>query len=719
MIKRLFASFLLLLTVCYCEAQDTLVISDNLNARYIGQSCYQYQDSNRHLSIFDLVQSSSLFQKSKNDAINFGVNDFNNWIRFTLKNNSQQEQLVLNLSYPTLDSVELYILKDNTIDSCFYSDNLSLKNRKYQHPFFVFDIPIRQGERATCFIKLKSNKQIIAPIKIENAASISSSLSASDTISGLYLGVMIAMILYNLFVYFSAKDRHYIYYCNYIFWVLITQAALMGFLHIFPFLDDNWFSDKVLTFAAAMSGIATIIFVKSFLQTKINAPKYVFLLNLIIVGDLLAILLLLAGSSLLAYQFVNLTAGLGSLIVLFVAIRIFQKKHKSARYFLFGWTFFLGSVIIFVLKDIGLLPYNIFTIRSVQIGSVIEAMLLSFALADKLNILKKEKEISQAAALEAAKENERIIKEQNKVLEQKVEERTHELSETNTNLHKTLDDLKQAQSQLVEAEKMASLGQLTAGIAHEINNPINFVTSNVAPLKRDVGMVFDTIDFIEKTGFEDISAQDKKAKIAEYKEELDYDYLKVEINHLLNGIYEGSSRTAEIVKGLRIFSRVDENDLKRADINEGIDSTLIIVNNLLNSNIEIKKEYADPLPMIECYPGKLNQVFLNIITNAIHAIRQKYGDKTSGVITIRTKSFDDYITVEFLDNGIGMDEMTQHKIYEPFFTTKEVGEGTGLGMSIVYNTIKKHNGTIKLVSKVGEGTSFIIRLPIIFQLPQA
>jgi signal transduction histidine kinase len=121
----------------------------------------------------------------------------------------------------------------------------------------------------------------------------------------------------------------------------------------------------------------------------------------------------------------------------------------------------------------------------------------------------------------------------------------------------------------VEAEKMASLGQLTAGIAHEINNPINFVTSNVGPLKRDMGMVFDTIEFIESLSFEDMNAEEKRKKIEEFKEELDYDYLKVEINHLLNGIHEGSTRTAEIVKGLRIFSRVDENDLKRADINEG------------------------------------------------------------------------------------------------------------------------------------------------------
>ncbi|MGC4058380.1 MAG: ATP-binding protein [Chitinophagaceae bacterium] len=213
-----------------------------------------------------------------------------------------------------------------------------------------------------------------------------------------------------------------------------------------------------------------------------------------------------------------------------------------------------------------------------------------------------------------------------------------------------------------------------------------------------------------------VSAEEKKRRIDEFKEDMDYDYLKIEISHLLNGIHEGSSRTAEIVKGLRIFSRVDENDLKRADINEGIDSSLVIVNNQLNGRIEVTKDFAKDLPMIECYPGKLNQVFLNIITNAIHAVKQQHGEKNTGLITIKTRAFPDHITVEFMDNGSGMTEETQRKIYEPFFTTKEVGEGTGLGMSIVYNTIKKHNGTITLVSQLGQGTSFLIKLPIIHEI---
>ena len=173
--------------------------------------------------------------------------------------------------------------------------------------------------------------------------------------------------------------------------------------------------------------------------------------------------------------------------------------------------------------------------------------------------------------------------------------------------------------------------------------------------------------------------------------------------------------TAEIVKGLRIFSRLDEDDLKKADINEGLDSTIIIVNNLFNNKITLIKEYGN-IPLIECYPGKLNQVFLNIISNAIYAINKQHGDKPDGILKISTRHDENTVFVKIEDNGTGMDETTKKKIFEPFFTTKDVGEGTGLGMSITYNTIKKHNGNIVINSELGVGTEFILELPIIHEI---
>jgi signal transduction histidine kinase len=174
---------------------------------------------------------------------------------------------------------------------------------------------------------------------------------------------------------------------------------------------------------------------------------------------------------------------------------------------------------------------------------------------------------------------------------------------------------------------------------------------------------------------------------------------------------EGASRTIEIVKGLKSFSRLDESDLKFANINEGIESTLIILSSTFRGKINIKKELGT-IPEIECFAGKLNQVFLNIINNAAQAVLAMHRNTDDGKIVIKTESNDDLVRIHVIDNGIGMTEEVKSKIFDPFFTTKKVGEGTGLGLSIVHNIIELHNGKIEVKSELGVGTEFIITLPL-------
>jgi signal transduction histidine kinase len=461
--------------------------------------------------------------------------------------------------------------------------------------------------------------------------------------------------------------------------------------------------------------ISGLEFTRKFLQTSKFIPKLDKISYILYAVYAVVILLTIKGNFYISYQLLQSFAGIVSLYMLVIAVTIARTGYRPAKFFLIAWMPLIVGIIIWILKDYNVFSYNIFTNYSITFGSALEVILLSFALADKINIFKAEKERSQEETLRALQENERIIREQNVMLELKVNERTLELSESNHELGRTLEDLKQAQSQLVESEKMASLGQLTAGIAHEINNPINFVTANIKPLKRDIDMMFDAFTFIENISLSDAPPADKQTQITEYKEELDFDYLIIEINDLLKGIKEGASRTAEIVKGLKIFSRLDEDDLKVANINEGLDSTLVIANNLLNNNIRVVREYGD-IPHIECYAGKLNQVFLNIISNGVYAVHKHFGTGTGGEIIITTTHDEEFVYISIKDNGIGMDDKTQKKIFEPFFTTKDVGEGTGLGMSIAYNTIKKHNGQIHLESIPGEGTTFTLQLPIIFKV---
>jgi signal transduction histidine kinase len=396
----------------------------------------------------------------------------------------------------------------------------------------------------------------------------------------------------------------------------------------------------------------------------------------------------------------EITSMVVSIFMLVTPIIIYRKGFKPAKYFLLAWSVFLLGIIIYILKDLEILPFNNFTRYTMQIGSAIETVLLSFALANRINILKKEKEESQATVFLALQQNEKLIKDQNIVLEQKVEERTLELNET-------LSNLKNTQAHLVDAEKMASLGQLTAGIAHEINNPINFVSANVKPLKLNIQDIIELVGKYETLKPNEFT-NEKFEEIEAFRKNIDVDYLKNEMAALIAGIEDGAKRTADIVLGLKNFSRLDENDIKYADINEGIESTLLLLKSALPFNTEIIK-HLGKIPTIECLPGKLNQVFMNLFSNALFAIRQKKSE-TNNKLVVSTSHDEDNVYVTIEDTGIGMTPEVQAKIFDPFFTTKEVGEGTGLGMSIVFKIIEIHGAKIEVESEYGVGTKIILIL---------
>jgi len=428
--------------------------------------------------------------------------------------------------------------------------------------------------------------------------------------------------------------------------------------------------------------------------------------------DLLAPFLVFFDLSGLAYSIINSVALFGSFLAIVVGVKFVNSGFRPARFFLIAWSIFLASVIFYSLANFNLMEFNPLTRRSMLIGSTLEIILLSVALADRITVLRKEKEASQERALTMSRENERIIREQNVELERRVDARTMELQEANEELQVAMQNLKDTQTQLVDAEKMASLGQLTAGIAHEINNPINFITSNIKPLRMDLDEVYQIVDGFKELD-ESQAGQDVKQALARLQE-FDYDFLKDEINELVNGISDGAQRTSEIVRGLRTFSRLDEDVVKPANINEGLDSTLVLLRNKTKDHVSIVRDYGKDVPEIDCFPGKLNQAFMNILNNGIYAVLHKEhpeGEQPTLTLKTRVKSANE-ITVHLIDNGIGMDDDTKRKIFDPFFTTKEVGEGTGLGMSIVFKVVDKHGGTLEVESEPGLGTEFILTLPI-------
>ena len=351
------------------------------------------------------------------------------------------------------------------------------------------------------------------------------------------------------------------------------------------------------------------------------------------------------------------------------------------------------------------------------------------------------------------KQAEKALKQANEELEMRVEERTAQLSQTAEylivevaerkmaeialrqseaqlkdkaqHLEQTNCQLQQAQSQLIQSEKMSSLGQLVAGVAHEINNPVNFIQGNVTHATQD------TQDLLELLELYQNHCPNPTLEIEEKAEEISLEFLKEDLPKLFSSMKVGTNRICEIVQSLRNFSHLDEAEVKAVDIHEGIDSTLMILKNCLKAQpkhptIQVVKEYGD-LPLVECYAGQLNQVFMNILINAVDALEQAMELEEEATnnqlcnlalktptIWIRTKVVNSaWLRVEIADNGLGIPEEIQHRLFDPFFTTKPVGKGTGMGMSISYQIVtEKHKGQLLCSSEPGKGAEFVVEIPL-------
>ncbi|WP_240485935.1 7TM diverse intracellular signaling domain-containing protein [Anditalea andensis] len=616
---------------------------------------------------------------------------------------NENEAYVLEFTSPLFHKLDLYIEENGQL-KLFNSSGTSNKlSNPLTYPRPIFEISYADLKEGEFIAVITSNDPIGFNVIVEEKESFLKIYSNRMLLINIYVGLMLALFLYNIILYFIIEDKVYMYYSLYVLFIGLAQLSLLGFSHIYILGENPYlFSLSIIVFPA-IAGVLAVLFIKSFLKTKYFVPALDKLLIIIIILYIAGIIVRLLGFVEISYRIIDITGFVGVILFITIGITIARKGSRPAVFFLIAWGTFLVGLLIYVFQNQGIIPSSSLSTLPMLLGTAIEAILLSLALADRINILKKEKEQEQHDRLEAVKENERLIREQNAILEEKVQSRTHELEVTLRNLQNT-------QTQLVNQEKMASLGQLTAGVAHEINNPINFVSSNINPLKRDIGDVLEIMEAYRDKGLQEFNAETLK-ELSRLERDIDLEYVKEEITQLLQGMEDGAKRTVEIVKGLKLFSRVDEQDVKKVDLHSGINSTLVLLNSSMSNKIKIVKDFGE-LPMVDCLAGKINQVFMNIVNNAVHALTENLATNPNPVIVIKTSTEGEFARIEIIDNGPGIPAHVKERIFEPFFTTKPVGKGTGLGLSIVYSIIEKHHGSLEVETVPDAGTSFIIKLPI-------
>jgi two-component system NtrC family sensor kinase len=316
------------------------------------------------------------------------------------------------------------------------------------------------------------------------------------------------------------------------------------------------------------------------------------------------------------------------------------------------------------------------------------------------------------AAYRQADTDRQLIEHSLELMSQELTERNRVLEREKAEQTALIEKLEIAQSQLVQSEKMASIGQLAAGVAHEINNPVGFISSNVGTMEQYLKDIFSILAAYEQAETAPSAPADACAPVKALKDKLDYAYLKEDISSLIEETRDGVSRVKKIVEDLKYFSHADDAEWKWADLHKGLDSTLNVVWNELKYKAEVVKEYG-ALPEVECLPGQLNQVFMNLLVNAAHAIGER------GKITVRTGAENGGVWIEVADTGCGIPPENLKRIFDPFFTTKPAGKGTGLGLSLSYGIVQKHHGKFEVNSEVGKGTTFRVCLPLQQPAPPA
>ncbi len=646
---------------------------------------------------------------------------------------------------------------------------------------------IRPGEEKVIYIRLQNpdNRLPAFDLRLEKPDLFWAEIEARNFTQGVFLGVILIMFMYNLMLFGVTKDRSYLGYALLLLSVGFYFVHYYGFLleyvaHNFPVANSYLF---------VLSGASVIFyfyFVRHFAETGKNAPELDRLLNLLIKARGLMlfgeVLLLAITFNFALVQKISTFTLLAALVLGSLLLVKLLPRKRDFVLFLMAGTFALvfSAIIAFSLRYYLHINY---AAAIIQFGILSMIMLFSLGLGYRFKKHDQQRITEQQQLIDQLRDSEQKRIDLNHELERKVEERTKkvqehqqeiamqakelvemnwelyekndklysinnqlekanetlkakntQLNDLNEKLNNTLAQLKAAQVQLIQSEKMASVGLLTAGIAHEINNPVNFVSAGAETLESLLKDVMEVVAQYSKITSGN-SSEEIKAFLQDMdrmRSEMDFDDNCQDIFSLVVDIKTGARRTSEIVKGLRNFSRLDEDELKRASIHEGLDSTLTLLRNHLKDGIEVVKNY-DPLhKSIECYPGQLNQVFMNVLVNAVHAIKHKGGSE-KGRIEIKTsvklpeavpagegeganrQVADAMLEISVSDNGTGMPEGVRKRIFEPFYTTKQVGEGTGLGLSISHGIIERHGGKIEVRSRPGAGTVFIISIPALQQ----
>ena len=446
------------------------------------------------------------------------------------------------------------------------------------------------------------------------------------------------------------------------------------------------------------------------MKTKEGTKRINYILNIIIGLFIISAILPLFKKYHIGYQGVQLSTAASSFFGLYVGFYRLRGGYKPAKYFIVGWSALLIGAFMYVLKDIGLLPYNFITVNSMQIGSAMEVVLLSFALADRINILKEEKEIAQAEELKQRREKQQILLKQADTLKYKVKRATSALQSKTDKLEAAYKLIEAAKSDLIQREKMSALTLMAAGTSHEFNNANTKIQLAVDILELNSDLQLNYVEKLHEILPKAKGIEMELDDLEAYKKKIDFKSIEGDIMDAREKANRGLEIISVNTKKLKDFSKIDNEGWVITNVNED----LINLTDLWKFNlgaIKLKLELNEHLPRLNCNAQKINDCFKSILQNAIEAIKEKKSPENKGLITVKTGLIAACAVISFEDNGIGMTKDVQEKSFDMYFTTKGAKK-TGTSLTIVKSTLFAHNGHVEMDSKVDKGTSIRLVIPI-------
>ena len=707
---RVFARLLFLLAVCIgwtgCMEEPVRTV-DGLRLEVL-------EDPTGSLRAKAVHNRTPDFLPTETERPNLGSTESAFWVRVDGWQGAPRQARVT-LSNPTLDSIEVFVIDGPRV---LARQQSGAAYGRVEGLIPSFNLPLNAQHEL--WFRIRSTKPLVLPFSLTRVEEVALSRERRDLAVALYTGIVLAILIYNGFLAFSTGQSAYFSYTLVVLTVGLVQWGFNGYDRLI-WGQWPWMAQNGLTMSGAASGLAALVFARDFLEVRRYTPKWNRMIQALLVVYGAAMVAALLGAPMVAYNLVNLGA-LSAPAMLVLSLVSWRRGNSTALWFFVAWLIFLVAVTAHALRDFGVLPYTPMTALFLPLGTVLQMLLLSFALGDRINLLKRSSDMANAKALAASLENERIVKEQNAQLEARVRRRTEDLAAANSDLSKTLEELQGAQDQLIQTEKLASLGQMTAGIAHELNNPINYVQSNATSLRRDLEELIEVVEaFADASAAAsegDQGAEQLTQAARDKARKFDLDFLKEESRQLIGGILEGAERTSRIVTGLRVFGRMDGDQLVEASLQDLLEASITVLGNRARSRAGIVTEFKPDVPPLYCQSGKLSQVFMNIIVNAVQATESRWEEVDDREVRVELDRVagadgeDRAVVVRIQDNGTGMDEATRQRIFDPFYTTKDVGKGTGLGLSIVKGILDDHHAEVAVDSTVGEGTTFSLTFPL-------